>query len=388
MDEKNLKINVPDGMRDLIFDECRLYREIERRLADVYESFGFREARTPTLEYLDVFDGGSALARERMYKLTDSCGRLLALRADNTMPIARVAATKLIGELPALLYYNQSVFAVQGENSGRAGEIIQSGVELLGASAPRGDLLCILTAIRALRTLGLPFKLELGHVGFFNSLLDELNLTGEAKTDLRRLVNAKNAVSLGSFEGLNKSQLARIRRLPLLYGGSEIFAEAEEIAAGCEGALAALDYVKKLHNMLTEAGFADDIIIDLGIVHEIDYYTGAVLRGYAEGAGEPILSGGRYDGLLESFGYNVPATGFAINVGAVADCIAKIKGRMQRESADVLIHYADDRFAAAAKKAEELTAQGKRCELSCFTDPEESKRYAASRGIAEVIVLC
>ncbi|MGI6202576.1 MAG: ATP phosphoribosyltransferase regulatory subunit [Eubacteriales bacterium] len=387
MDDKNLKINVPEGMRDLIYDDCRRYREIERRLAEVYESLGFREARTPTLEYLDVFDGGSALSRERMYKLTDNSGRLLALRADNTMPMARVAATKLIGDLPALLYYNQSVFAVQSENSGRAGEISQSGVELIGAPAPRGDLLCILTAISALRTLGVPFKLELGHVGFFNGLLGELDLTVEAKTDLRRLVDAKNAVSLGSFEGLEKSQLARFRRLPLLYGGEEIFAEAEEVAAGNSEALQALGYVKNLHRLLTEAGFADDIIIDLGIVHEIDYYTGAVLRGYALGAGEPILSGGRYDGLLASFGYNVPATGFAINVGLVAECMAKAEERGQIDAPDVLIHYPEEKFAAAAAKAGELARCGKRCELSCFAEPEESRRYAASRGIAEVIVL-
>lgn len=387
MDDKNLKINVPDGMRDLIYADCRRYREIERRLSAVYVSCGFREAATPTLEYLDVFDGGRAISRERMYKLTDNSGRLLALRADNTMPIARVAATKLIDELPALLYYNQSVFAVQGENSGRCGEIKQSGVELLGAPAPHGDLLCILTAVRALCALGLPYKLELGHVGFFNGLLDELNLSDGEKRNLRRFVNAKNAVSLGGFEGLGKSQLARIRRLPLLYGGSEIFAQAEEVAADNKAALAALEYVKKLYGLLSDADLADDVIIDLGIVHEIDYYTGAVLRGYAEGAGEPILSGGRYDGLLESFGYNVPATGFAINVGAVADCIAKAEASEHRDVPDVLIHYSEKNFAQAVELSESLTAQGKNCELSCYFDPGQSRRYAATRGIAEVIVL-
>jgi len=387
MESKNLKINVPDGMRDLVFGDCRRYSAIERRLAEVYESLGYREVRTPALEYLEVFDGGSALPRERMYKLTDNSGRLLALRADNTMPMARVAATKLLGELPALLYYNQSVFAVQSENSGRAGEIIQSGVEIIGAPAPRGDLLCIYTAIKALRVLGLPFKLELGHVGFFNSLLCELELTDEAKTDLRRLVNAKNAVLLGSFEGLEKSQLARLRRIPLLYGGEEIFDEAEEVAAGNEGALIALEYVKKLHRLLEEAGLADDIIIDLGIVHEIDYYTGAVLRGYTAGAGEPILSGGRYDGLLESFGHSVPATGFAINVGLVAERLANAGVGENGGAPDVLIHYPGHEFAKAAELAERLASEGKRCELSCFGSEEEARLYAAARGILEVVVL-
>lgn len=379
---------MPDGMRDLVYEDCLRCREIGRRLSEVYESGGFREAATPTLEYLDVFDSGSsALSRERMYKLTDNSGRLLALRADNTLPIARVAATKLIGEMPALLYYNQSIFAVQGENSGRRGEIIQSGVELLGAPLPRGDLLCILTAVKAMRSLGLPYKLELGHVGFFNALQNEFSLSEDGRRNLRRLVNAKNAVSLGGFSGLGKTELDRIRRLPLLYGGSEIFAEAEAVANGNSDANQALDYVKTLYARLSEAGLAEDVILDLGIVHEIDYYTGAVLRGYIEGVGEPILSGGRYDGLLAGFGYNVPATGFAVNVGAVADRIAKTEGRGCYPPPDVLVHYPENKFAEAVIMAKTLADGGKRCELSCFSELEQSQSYAFSRGIAEVIAL-
>ncbi len=392
MNSINQKFNVPEGMRDLIFEDCRRHSEIGQRLAAVYEGLGFREASTPTLEFLDVFEGGQNAGSgergcERMYKLTDCSGRLLALRADNTLPIARVAATKLTGELPALIYYNQSVFAMQSENSGRRGEITQSGVELIGAGAPRGDMLCVLTAARALQSLGLPFKLELGHVGFSRALMGELELSETQKRSLRRLVNAKNAVSLGAFNGLGKTESDRIRRLPLLYGGSEIFAEAEALAGGNKRASDALDNLKTLYTRLAEAGLAEHVILDLGIVHELDYYTGAVLRGYIEGIGEPILSGGRYDGLLSGFGYDIPATGFAINVGAVADRMAKTGCRGDYPPPDALIHYSEEKFAEAAALAQKFAREGRSCELSCFSELEDSKRYAASRNIAEVISL-
>ncbi len=85
----------PEGTRDLLFEECLTYRNIEKLLAGVFQSRGFHEVITPGLEYYDVFSQGeSSIPQEFMFKVTDNKGRLMVVRPDSTLPIARLTATK------------------------------------------------------------------------------------------------------------------------------------------------------------------------------------------------------------------------------------------------------------------------------------------------------
>ena len=105
-----------------------------------------------------------------------------------------------------------------------------------------------------------------------------------------------------------------LRRLPYLFGGAEVLDEADTLSGGSD----ALDYLRDLYGELKHAGYGEHIRFDLGLVHQIDYYTGVVFRGYVEGAGDAVLSGGRYDKLVGAFGRPAQATGFAVDVDAVA----------------------------------------------------------------------
>ena len=92
---QNIRIT-PEGTRDLLFDECLARWEAESLLADLFVCHGFSEVMTPGLEFFDVFQAGHpAIPAESMYKLTDSKGRLLVMRPDSTLPIARLTATRL-----------------------------------------------------------------------------------------------------------------------------------------------------------------------------------------------------------------------------------------------------------------------------------------------------
>ena len=108
-------IKLPEGMRDIIFDEAANRRLIEKKLTEVYENAGYGEVITPVLEYGEVFsEAVLSMGLKEMYKLSDMSGALTVLRADNTMPMARVAATKLQSEaLPLKLYYNQDIYRQQ-----------------------------------------------------------------------------------------------------------------------------------------------------------------------------------------------------------------------------------------------------------------------------------
>ena len=108
----------PEGTRDLLFEECAAKRTIQERFTGIFESYGYSEVITPGLEFYDLFNGKVRYyPPETMYKLVDCKNRLMVLRPDNTMPIARLAATRLKEEpLPLKLFYNQSIFMVNPKN--------------------------------------------------------------------------------------------------------------------------------------------------------------------------------------------------------------------------------------------------------------------------------
>ena len=129
----------------------------------------------------------------------------------------------------------------------------------------------------------------------------------------------------------------------------------------------------------------ENVTIDMGIVHSRDYYTGVVFRGYFEGAGEPVLAGGRYDMLLNTFGRSLPATGFAINVGLVADTVAKAGMSTKEKAPDVIVHFSEKSYVQAIKLRESIISDGNTCILSTFDDISETLAYADECNIKKVI---
>jgi ATP phosphoribosyltransferase, regulatory subunit len=371
--------NIPEGTRDIIYEEAKLYTAIFDKFSEVYDNAGFKQIITPAIEYYDVFDYvGQSINQEEMYKLTDNNGRLIVLRADNTTPAARVAATRLRNSgVPQKLYYNQNVYRITGDYSGKRNEIFQSGVEIIGCNGIKNDLICIMTAIDTLKTLNIKFKIEIGHVGYFNALINELQISADDAEIIRSYVNNKNAVSLNVMNKIKDYD--KIRRIPFLFGGVEVFDEAEKLADGNDKALQALNYVRELYELLNSAGYSDNIMIDMGIVHQIDYYTGVVFGGYIEGAGEPVLTGGRYDNLINNFDYDVPATGFAINVCLVADAIkSNVKNVAGNE---YIIHFTSDKIYEAVK-FHQLHGG---CEYSGFDTYDETVNYAKAKNIRYIV---
>lgn len=382
--------NIPDGTRDILFEEVKIYDEIEKKLSSVYETEGFSKIITPAIEYYDTFDhSGRSLEQEEMFKLMDSRGRLAVLRADNTTPTARVIATKLKNSpLPLKLYYNQNIYRICEGYTGRRSEVFQSGVEFAGAGGEKADIICIITAVKALRSLGLDFKVEIGHVGYCGALLKELGLSDEETVTVREYINSKNTVSLGFLKSKTNSDFGKIRKLPRLFGGSEVFSRAKELAEDNEEALSALDSVINMYNILTSAGYGDDILIDLGIAHSMEYYTGIVFRGYIEGVGEPVLTGGRYDKLIGNFDYDIPSTGFAVNMCLAADAIINKKITPNKKNYDkYLIHFDSDSFEEAMNYKNTLISEGITAHLSAFNSEIESMEYAMQTGYNFVAVI-
>jgi ATP phosphoribosyltransferase regulatory subunit len=318
------EITTPEGTRDRIYSQCTQRRAVERAVTELFLRRGYCEIMTPEVEYYDLFiRSGNPLPQESMLKIIDRSGRIIVMRPDNTTPIARVAATKLRNApRPMRLFYNQTVFRSDESHRGRRSEIAQCGVELLGAGGIRPDIEVIALAVQTLEEAGArDYQIELGHAGFFRSLVAQLDTDEETVESMRLYIENKNFAALADrLEPFaNNPAYPALRKLSALFGGAEVLDEAERLSAGL--ASDCLDYLRRVFTELSRAGYGDRVRFDLGMVHRLDYYSGVVFRGYVRGSGRVVLSGGRYDTLFDSFGLHMPATGFALDVDAITESL-------------------------------------------------------------------
>ncbi|HBI85703.1 MAG TPA: ATP phosphoribosyltransferase regulatory subunit [Ruminococcus sp.] len=379
----------PEGTRDALFAECTLRRQLESRLQTLFAARGYSELITPTLEFYDVFNrDAQPFPQETMYKLTDAKGRLMVLRPDNTVPIARVCATRLRdAALPLRLCYNQSIHVISPSLKGRDDEITQAGIELIGSDSRMADIEVIAAAVDALQVCGDEYRLELGNAAFFRTLMQQLPASEEVKETIRDCIEAKNYPALSDLlDTLPESGTTKaLRMLPRLFGGEEVFEKAAKLVTG-DAFTAILADLRALWETVTQFAGKDRVTVDLGMMHRTDYYTGMILRGYLSGYGEEILSGGRYDNLLAEFGYDVPATGFAVNIDAVVKVLSKQETPATvPTTTNVLIWAASGCEAEAVKTAQDLRAKGMVVEHSLSETLEDAKKYAAAHGIGSVL---
>lgn len=377
---------IPEGTRDLLFDECAARADAVSRLTEMFRARGYREVITPALEFYDVFSSSAALPQENMYKLTDGRGRLMVVRPDCTIPIARLAATRLSGmPLPLRLYYSQSVYRMEQTLRGRAGEIFQTGAELIGAESLRGDLEIVELAASGLSEIGGEnFRIELCHIGYFKALIDSLDGDAALKEDVRRNIEEKNYASLNDLlaESGEGRAAAALKYLPRLFGGEEVFEKAYALF-GDNGAAASLDELRTVYEHLVRLGLSEHVIIDLGLVNQAEYYTGLIFRGYFDGIGEPVLSGGRYDRLISGFGVEIPAIGFAFNI----DLSSAVLERPASRAPDILVFADDAHLPEAVNYSKSLIQNGLIVENSVFEEFEAAADYARRRGIPQLHVV-
>ena len=302
----------PSGTRDVLPDEMRELRAITEAVRAVFETGGYGEVATPALEYEAVLARGDAAAAEPAYRLFDEQGNVLVLRSDMTIPIARVVAARYAQAQPPLRFcYFAHAYRSVRSGRGQAREMLQAGIELVGAPAPAGTAEAVTMLCRSLDAAGLEgYRVGIGDASLYPSLLDAFGVGRSARRPLlhelvtRDFVGVEREIAALRLEPEASDLLLRV---PQLRGGPEIL----EMAAGPGAdAVAAL---RAIHALL-EPAVAERVIFDLGLARSLGYYTGAIFEVYDQALGSPIGGGGRYDDLLERFGRELPAVGWALNV--------------------------------------------------------------------------
>lgn len=374
MSKKNM---LPEGTRDLILDECIVKRSLERDIDKTFEKWGYKEVITPTLEFYETFNYNSQTLREEdMYKFFDNRGRILVLRPDMTIPIARVVETKLKdAKFPIKLRYTSNVFRVHASLGGKRNEYTDCGIECIGIEDKKSDLEILVLALEALKKLGLnDFKLEIGNIGFFNGAFKNLEIDQEYKENIAQFIEDKNLKNLEDYlAGLDIKDEYKtfFNKLPWMFGDKQILEDAKKLAFN-EDIKENLEYLEELYYQLEVLGYGDNVTFDLGMVPRLNYYTGIIFRGYGEGVGNTLLRGGRYDNLIKSNKAYVPAIGFSIDINSVIENV-KLNGNLNEDENLYKIYYSSKNRIEAIKKSEELINQGYTVDLLPKEDALEMK---------------
>lgn len=319
------KLYIPDGVQDILTEDSFMKRKLEDTMMATFHHRHFHEIATPSIEFFDSFSGQKdIISQENMVKFFDEEGRILVLKPDLTVPVARVAATKYKDIRPLKVCYCQNIFRNKKDRYLDLKEFTQAGCEVIGVGDPSADGELIVTAIESLKNAGLEqFTIELNQIDYFKGLMADSGLDDDEIESIRQLVDKKDFLGLEKKVeslGLTGDIKIAVTELPYLYGGVEILERLKKLELD-ECSRNALKNLSDVLEHLKQADCLQWIAIDMGMVPTLHYYTGLVYQGFVPGMGMPILSGGRYDDLVAKFGEPAPATGFSVTINYLMEAL-------------------------------------------------------------------
>jgi len=385
------KSHTPKGTRDYLPDEVERYRHIEEELREIFKLWGYQEIRSPTIEFVEALSTGvgSELV-DTMFKFQDFDGKILALRAEMTAPVARIVTTTMTPTPePIRLFYVSNVFRYSQSYVERGREFWQAGVELIGCNTSEADGEILSLLISSLRKIGLKeVRVDVGHSSLLKDLLKATGLDEEKKGILQDLLAYRDQARLEKFMDQNNFpsklreaflQLSCCRRLDEV--SSVSLSSSEYGKAGNH-----LRNLLEIKDVLADYKIENLVFFDFSLTRKIEYYTGMVFEASVPNLGLPLGGGGRYDDFIEKFGkLKLPATGFALEIEKCLQALTAQGFQIpEKTKAKILI---SSKFRNAAIKAVSVLRDAGVVALVDVTKSSEKKimNYAKLAGIEYVV---
>jgi ATP phosphoribosyltransferase regulatory subunit len=323
---------LPENIADALPSEARRIEELRRRLLDLYRSYGYELVMPPLIEHIDsLLTGSGRDLGLRTFQLVDqTSGRTLGLRADITPQVARIDAHMLNRQGVARLCYSGSVLHTRATSPFATREPVQVGAELYGHAGIEADLEVVELMVHSLAVAGCGHvRIDLCHVGIVRSLLEHYGPAPSIdEEDLCQLLEAKDLPALQESladapPGLREALLC----LPALHGGLVVsdggrspIARARSLLPQTAEILAGLEQIERLASSpMWKRWPGTRFSVDLADLRGYRYHNGVTFSAYVDSLPVAIARGGRYDGAGRVFGRARPATGFSLELRALAD---------------------------------------------------------------------
>jgi ATP phosphoribosyltransferase regulatory subunit len=320
---------LPDGVEEVLPAEAQSVEQLRRRLLDLYASWGYELIMPPLIEFTDSLLSGVGGDLDLLtVKVVDQLsGKLMGLRADMTPQAARIDAHSYVKSGPSRLCYADHVLHAKPKSPLAVRTPLQAGVELFGEASLDADIEVITLLLESLSQINVPkVTLALGHVGICRALLESLALSPAQESVFFDLLQAKDAAEINRWasENFESSQTINwLTTLPTLCGdtGTLLYA-SEQLQDAPAEVEAAIDELRAVSEVIAERYPDINVYFDLSELRGYHYHTGLVFAAFAEGFGDAIANGGRYDHIGEAFGRARPATGFGLNVTSVLSLLS------------------------------------------------------------------
>jgi histidyl-tRNA synthetase len=323
-----MKIQRCKGMRDLSPEEMTLFRRVEGICRDCFLKWGYREVRTPTIEYLYLFTSAGTLTPGRLGKVYSFLdwdgwsGERVVLRPDGTIPVARFYTESFQGQGLARLFYVANTFIFE-ESSAKTRERWQCGAELIGAGSSVADIELIALSLETLQKLGLKdIDLRLSHAGLIKALLARLGLSMAEQHRAFDLILDGDAAALAKVAKESPELEGILKPLLSSKGQSPDFLRKEKarFTRSVPEITSPLDDFLRTVALLDDLGIRYQINIASGAGFE--YYTGIIFQFFI--GRERVGGGGRYDALIPSMGGgDIPASGFALYLDSLLGLVER-----------------------------------------------------------------
>ena len=310
------KTLLPSGCYDLLPPDARRESELSSALLSVFESFGYEQVSPPLLEFSDglLAGRGAALSHQIFRVMDPSAHRVMGIRADITLQIARIAASRLAhAPRPLRLCYNGLIMRMQGEQLRGDRQLRQAGIELIGAASPEADAEVILVAAEALKRAGITkLSIDLNLPGIVGSLLASEKLDNDQLEQLFAAVAHKDVSTLRTMQFSYRDTLIQLMQCA---GSAKAALSTMERLDLPESARSQCRDLQEVISLLSSLGSADwTLTVDATENRGLAYHSGISFSIFVPGIACEVGRGGRYRIEGESQMQDMEATGFTLYV--------------------------------------------------------------------------
>jgi len=331
--------------------------ELVLALRSLYRSYGYRRYKMSKFEEYDLYARNKDfLVSDNIITFTDTNGKLMALKPDVTLSIVRNSRD----DAPSVqkLCYNENVYRVS-ERSRSFREIMQSGLECIGKIDDYCICEVLLLAAKSLLCISDRCVLDISHLDIISQAVDRLGVKGDYAQKILACIGKKNMHELASLcaeAGADPEKSALLKEIVSVDGpADDVIPRLRKM----DCLPSAVDQLQAVAECFRTYGLYDMLHIDFSVVNDMSYYNGIVFKGFIDGIPSGVLSGGRYDRLMEKMGRSSKAIGFAVYL----DLLEQLYEAAGLYGADTVLLYGDEDAACAVSAAvKALTDEG--CSVS------------------------
>lgn len=349
--------------------ESKVLRGDERatyNLRKLYLRHGYSHYRVSKFEEYDLYaKNKSFLVSENLLTFTDTNGKLMALKPDVTLSIIKNVVADVKSSYK--LYYDEHVYRTTSSGDGFR-EITQTGLESIGNIDLFAESEVLMLAMKSLESISENFLLDISHMRLLEGLLENMGIDPSDMSDIFALVGSKNVSGIRALcrkYEIASEEIEKLCTLTAMYLPIEKALDSVKPYVAGEKMQAAFEELSGICELIREYGIADKLYLDLSIVNDMNYYDGIIFKGFVNGIPDSILSGGRYDRLMERFGKKMGAVGFAVYL----DKLERFGSASDDFDVDYMLLYSADVPAAKIiAAANELSADGSSVRASSAID--------------------